>query len=285
MKRILSIILSAAAITLLCAGCGNSKKFIPGSADRFPQLNQNGQVAIVAHRGYWKCPEAGFMENTIASLRMAQEKGLWGSEFDIQLTSDDVVIVNHNKDIQKVLIWDNPYETFAKMTLKNGEHPSTLDQYLTQGEKCKTTMLVIELKKQKNLEREDVLWTKTVEALKAHNLYDPKRVIFITFSKHLCDVIAKEAPQFVNQYLNGDIAPELLAGEKINGIDYNDRIISTFPDYVKTAHSKGMSVNVWTVDQDDAMKSFIYTGVDAITTNEPMVARSVLGDKEFKLAK
>lgn len=285
MRKTLTYLVAATAALIMAAGCGSSKKFVPGTEERFPALNQNGKTAIVAHRGYWNCPEAGYMENTIASLRMAQENGLWGSEFDVQLTSDDVVIVNHNNNIQGLLIWDNPYKKFAKMTLKNGEHPSTLDQYLVQGKKCKTTMLVLELKPQKNLEREDVLWTKTVESLKAHKLYDPKRVVFITFSKHLCDRIAAEAPQFVNQYLNGDIAPETLSSERINGIDYNDKVISKHPEYVKDAHAKGMSVNVWTVNKEKDMKSFAKLCVDAITTNEPMTTRKVLGNKEFKLAK
>ena len=85
------------------------------------------------------------------------------------------------------------------MTHKNGEHPATLDEYLTQGEKCKTTVLVIELKPQKAQDREDLLWAKTVEALKAHNLYDPTRVAFISFSHHLCQKIAAEAPQFIKR--------------------------------------------------------------------------------------
>ena len=57
------------------------------------------------------------------------------------------------------------------------------------------------------------------------------------------------------------------------------------PDYVKTAHDKGMTVNAWTVNRDDTMRSLIYLGIDALTTNEPLLARKVLGNDEFKLAK
>ena len=278
-----TLILLAGTILLLgsCAG----PKFVPGSATSFPQANQQNKIGIVAHRGYWNCEAAGYMENTIASLKAAQDNGLWGSEFDIHITSDDVVIVNHNDDIQGVRIETNPYAAFRNMTLKNGEHPSTLDEYLTQGEKCATTVLVIELKPHKSQAREDLLWEKTVAALKAHNLYDPKRVAFISFSHHLCQRVAKEAPEFINQYLNGDIAPEVLAGEGINGIDYYQKVLLDNPDYVKAAHDKGMTVNAWTVNKDATMRSLFYLGIDAVTTNEPMLARQVLGDREFKLAK
>ena len=46
-----------------------------------------------------------------------------------------------------------------------------------------------------------------------------------------------------------------------------------------------MTVNAWTVNNDHNMRSLIYLGIDALTTNEPLLARKVLGDKEFKLAK
>jgi glycerophosphoryl diester phosphodiesterase len=281
MKHILPTLLCAALVLSGCAG----SKFVPGTATSFPKANQKGKTAIVAHRGYWNCEAAGYMENTIASLKAAQDNGLWGSEFDIHLTSDDVVLVNHNDNIQGVKIAENPLSVFKAMTHKNGEHPSTLDEYLTQGEKCATTVLVIELKPQKGVDREDLLWQKTVEALKAHQLYDPKRVAFISFSHHICQKIAAEAPQFINQYLEGDIAPEVLATEGINGIDYEQKVFIENPDYVQAAHDKGMTVNAWTVNKDHNMRSLIYLGIDALTTNEPLLARKVLGDREFKLAK
>ena len=281
MKHILPILLCAALVLSGCAG----SKFVPGTSTSFPKANQKGKTAIVAHRGFWNCEAAGYMENTIASLKAAQDNGLWGSEFDIHLTSDDVVLVNHNDNIQGVKIAENPLSVFKAMTHKNGEHPSTLDEYLTQGEKCATTVLVIELKPQKGVDREDLLWQKTVEALKAHQLYDPKRVAFISFSHHICQKIAAEAPQFINQYLEGDIAPDVLATEGINGIDYEQKVFIENPDYVQAAHDKGMTVNAWTVNKDHNMRSLIYLGIDALTTNEPLLARKVLGDREFKLAK
>ena len=281
MKHILPTLLCAALVLSGCAG----SKFVPGTATSFPKANQKGKTAIVAHRGFWNCEAAGYMENTIASLKAAQDNGLWGSEFDIHITSDDVVLVNHNDNIQGVKIAENPLSVFKAMTHKNGEHPSTLDEYLTQGEKCTTTVLVIELKPQKSVDREDLLWQKTVEALKAHQLYDPKRVAFISFSHHICQKIAAEAPQFINQYLEGDIAPDVLATEGINGIDYEQKVFIENPDYVQAAHDKGMTVNAWTVNKDHNMRSLIYLGIDALTTNEPLLARKVLGDREFKLAK
>ena len=43
-----------------------------------------------------------------------------------------------------------------------------------------------------------------------------------------------------------------------------------------------MSTNVWTVNKPEKMRKFIDLGIDAITTNEPLVLRDLLGEKEFK---
>ena len=48
------------------------------------------ETGIVAHRGFWNCEEAGYAKNSIAALRCAQEAGLWGSEFDVNITADRI---------------------------------------------------------------------------------------------------------------------------------------------------------------------------------------------------
>lgn len=263
--------------------CGSAKQTVGGKTG-FPADRQGGKIAIVAHRGFWDCEAAGYTQNSIASLKCAQDNNLWGSEFDVHVTSDDQVIVNHDNNIQGVLIWDNPLSTFKAMTLKNGEKPSTLDEYLTQGEKSKT-MLVLELKRQKNNERADVLFEKSIELLKAHNLFTPSRVVFISFDKYLCDRLAKEYPEFVNQYLSGDIAPSKLAAQGINGIDYEQKVFKLFPGYVEVAHNLGMSVNAWTVNKAETMKELFDLGINQLTTNDPLLARELLGKKELKAKK
>ena len=52
------------------------------------------KVGIVAHRGFWNCEEAGYAQNSVAALRQAQLAGFWGSEFDVQLTADTIVVVD-----------------------------------------------------------------------------------------------------------------------------------------------------------------------------------------------
>lgn len=265
----------AAAALLAMASCTGKTGF--------PKIDQNGKTAIVAHRGFWNCEAAGFAENSIASLKAAQDNGFWGSECDIHITTDDVILVFHNDDVDGVRIDTCEAATFAGHKLANGESIPTFDEYLTQAEKSDKTILVVELKQEITMEREDALIDKCIEALDAHNLLDPKRIVFISFSKYICDRIAAEFPEFVNQYLDGDFSPEELADGGINGFDYEKVVISKDSTIVARAHELGMSTNVWTVNQPEHMQYFIDLGIDAITTNEPLVLRELLGEKEYKL--
>lgn len=252
--------------------------------NNFPKLNQKGKIAVVAHRGFWKCEEAGFSENSIASLIAAQKAKLWGSECDIHLTKDDVVIVNHDPKIQNVKIAESTYADLMQFRLPNGECRPTFNQYLQQARKAKTK-LIIEFKKQPSAERESLLVEKTIELLKANRMYNPKKVLFITFSMYMSELIAQKCPEFVNQFLTDKnkekFSPSDIAAKQINGIDYRYPLFKKHPQWVEAAHEKGMSVNVWTVNKEDDIREMIDLGVDAITTNEPLLVRSLLGKKEF----
>jgi len=272
-------------MTALLAATSLTLAGISASAQNDASQASTGKIAIAAHRGFWESDLAGQAQNSIASLREAQNNSFWGSECDIHLTSDDVMIVNHDNSIEGKLIWDNPYSTFKAMSLKNGEHPSTFDEYLTQVEASATTVLVTEIKNQKTPERECQLVDKAIQAMKNHNIFNPSRVIFISFSLNACQYLVKQAPGFTIQYLNGDLRPAKLHEMGINGIDYEQNKLLKHPDYVTEAHSLGMSVNAWTVNTEANIQKMIDMGVDCITTNEPLLVRKMLGDRELRIPK
>ena len=230
---------------------------------------------ICAHRGFWQCKEAGNAQNSIASLRMAQENGFWGSEFDVHLTADSVVVVNHDPDLKGLQIRTHTYRELLSKRLSNGENISTLDEYLDQGAKS-SCMLVLEIKPQPTVEATLFLAETCVRSLREHDLLDPSRVMFISFSYEACKWVAQHLPGYGNQYLEGDVDPEKLHADGINGLDYHYSVFHRHPDWVKRAHALGMTVNVWTVDQKEEMLYQIYLGVDVITTNRPLLLRDLL---------
>ena len=261
----LSAAILASLVILFLSGCAKTHK-----------------IAITAHRGYWKCEEAKGAQNSVASFRLAQEFGLWGSEFDVRLTKDDKVVVNHDEDINGKRVRDFDYEEIKDEKLSNGESLCTLEDYFEQGTKSKYSVLVLELKPMGSDDADEILIQKNLQTLKDFGLDDPDKVIFISFSLYSCKRIAELCPGFTNQYLSGDIAPSELNAMGINGIDYEQGVFFEHPEWVKEAHNLGMSVNVWTVDSEENMVRLADLGVDCITTNEPALCRKVLGKAELR---
>lgn len=239
-------------------------------------------VRICAHRGFWDCKEARYTENSIASLREAQKADFWASEFDVHLTADSIVVVNHDPFIADGSpIHKTNYADLAGVPLRNGETLPTIDDYLDRGAQS-NCMLVMEFKWQDNRRQSDRMIDICLEALKSRGLFSPERVMFISFDYEACKRVAALAPGFTVQYLEGVVEPETAFADGITGIDYNQVSYHKHPDWVERAHALGMSVNVWTVDDKDEMRFLIDLGVDCITTNKPLLLRELLGDKELR---
>lgn len=238
-------------------------------------------TAIVAHRGYWNCEEAGYAQNSLAALKCAQEAGFWGSEFDVNMTSDEVLLVFHDGKINGKVIDQTPYSEFKDFRLPNGEPIPTVDEYLEQARKCPGTVLVYELKTHSTPEIEDRLVDLTIEKLGAFGLDSPDKVIFISFSINICKRLAQLMPEYTVQYLGGDYSPDDLAAMGINGIDFHFNVFKEHPDWYSAARKHSMSVNVWTVDDEKTMQEMFDMGTDMLTTDKPDIARELLGEKEL----
>ena len=263
-------------MTLLCV-----MMMLPAAAAPKNRISKN-RMGIVAHRGFWNCEEAGYARNSLAALRCAQEAGFWGSEFDVNMTSDGVLIVYHDSDVNGKKIEQHPYSEFKDIKIENGEVIPTIDMYLEQGKKYPETMLVYELKPHSCDEVEARFVEIAIENLKQHGLYDPERVMFISFSLHMCEKIATEHPQFTVQFLGSSKNPEELYELGINGVDYHHLVFTLNKKWYKTARKHDMSVNAWTVNEEKVMKKMLKMGVDQLTTDNPLEAREVM--KKIKIA-
>ena len=262
MRKILFIIMTAFA----ASGCFNHDA----------QAQSPKQTGIVAHRGFWNCDEAGYARNSVAALRCAQEAGFWGSEFDVNITADSVLIVYHDGEIDGKKIEDHPYSEFKDFKIANGETIPTIDEFLAQGKKYPATKLVYEFKPQSNPETENTFVNLAIANLAENGLLDPDRVMFISFSRNICERLARMLPGYTVQYLNSDMDPDQLHELKVNGVDYNHEVFVKNPKWYKMARKNGMSVNAWTVNKEEDMVRMIKLGVDQITTDYPLELRALL---------
>lgn len=229
------------------------------------------QTQVIAHRGFWKTE--GSAQNSIAALEKAAEERLYGSEFDVQVTLDGKLIVNHDAKFQGFVIAETPFKELKKIKLKNGEKLPTLKKYLKAGKK-QDIQLILEIKSHKSKEVEDKMAADIVKMVTKMGLQ--KQVEYIAFSLNICEQLAKLTPESEIAYLNGNLSPAELKKKGINGIDYNQKVLEKHPEWVEEAHRLGMKVNVWTVNKEDMMRKFIDMKVDYITTDYPLETQKLL---------
>ena len=234
-------------------------------------VGMQAQTQVIAHRGFWKTE--GSAQNSIAALEKAAEEKLYGSEFDVQVTLDGKLIVNHDAKFQGFVIAETPYKQLKKIRLNNGEKLPNLKKYLKKGKKL-DIQLILEIKSHKSKEVEDKMAADIVKMVKKMGL--EKQVEYIAFSLNVCEQLAKLTPESEIAYLNGDVAPAELKKKGINGIDYHYNVIEKHPEWVKEAHNLGMKVNVWTVNKEDMMNKLIDRKVDYITTDQPLETKKLL---------
>ena len=233
---------------------------------------------VVAHRGYWKAE--GSAQNSIASILHAGRIGAYGSEFDVNLTSDGVLVVNHDFTYHGLKISETPLADLRCDTLRlaNDEIIPTLDEYLAASKEYPAMKLVFELKSEGDPDYEAVALPACVEAITKQGVAD--RVEFISFSLSACKEFARLMPKNVVEYLGGEIAPAELHAMGISGIDYEYPVFYEHPEWIEEAHKLGMVVNTWTVNKEEDMRKLLELGVDQLTTNEPELAQRVI--QEFK---
>ena len=230
------------------------------------------QTQVIAHRGYWKTD--GSSQNSIRALVKADSIACYGSEFDVWLTADDVLVVNHDAVFKGVEIETSQSKDARAILLSNGENLPSLKQYLQAGKDC-TTRLVFELKPHKNRLQEAKAVIDGIMMVDRMGLND--RVEYITFSADALEEFIKYAPKGTPvYYLNGEKTPQQLHKLGAAGMDYNIRVFKKHPEWIKECHDLGMKVNVWTVNKEEDMKWCIEQGVDFITTNEPELLQKLL---------
>lgn len=250
----------------------NAKKLILTGACMMLAWICVAQTQVIAHRGFWKTE--GSAQNSIASLQKAASAKVYGSEFDVQLTSDGVIVVNHDDTIDGLTIAQTSYDQLKNLKLKNGEKLPTLEDYLNEGKKLPGVQLILEIKPHQTKEQEDKIAAQAVRMVREAGM--EKQVEYISFSMNICERIANLTPESEIAYLKSDIAPKLLHEKGINGIDYHYKALLKHPEWIKEAKSLGMKVNVWTVNKVEDMKRMIDMNVDYITTDMPLQAEQII---------
>ncbi len=142
---------------------------------------------IVAHRG---CHDSGLTENTLPAFVWCRNQNIWGIEFDIQFTSDNIPVVHHDPHCGRV--FQQPrliisQINFAELRIKIPEIPSLIEVV----QKCgKDIHFMIEIKSVLSAEQNEILANilTPIESKEDYHILSLKKEYLdsITFVNHDC---------------------------------------------------------------------------------------------------
>jgi len=249
---------------------------LAGTAEAFVLLQSPADVAgieIIAHRA----GEAYAPENTLAAVKTARQDKAGRLEFDVQRTSDDVIVVIHDADLMRIAGKDVAVASSTLAQLQqidigsrfdpkySDQRIPTLEQFL---DAAGDTPLALEIKthsKDKQTTRE------VVALLQKRGAID--RTVLISLDPELTALAHSLDPKL----RTGDLVsislgqPFTLPSEIIAP---SSGIASA--QFVATAHATGKKVWVWTLDDEALVQAAALRGVDGIITSDVPATRRAL---------
>ena len=235
------------------------------------------KTLIQAHRG----ASAYRPENTVEAFSKAMEMGADGIELDVHLSKDGEIVVAHDARLERVSNgkgYINDY-TLKKLKSLDFGKPSPNDHVC----RIPTLSEVFSLVKPSALTVNVEL--KTTERLypdlprKLLNLAGEyamgERVIYSSFNHYSLKEIKTLDPsaRIGLLYELGMVDPWVYANYVgADAIHPHYFVIAALPETVALCHEHGVKVNVWTVDEPDAIKLMLKCAVDGIITNKPDIA-------------
>jgi len=223
---------------------------------------------IAAHRG----ASRAHRENTIEAFLAAGEMGAHMVELDVRRTADGALVVHHDPVIEgSGAIIDLPAARLPS-------HVPSLDEAL---DACAGMEVNVEIKSdRKEIDYDPGQWAAgAVEAL-LQARGDADRMLVSSFDLDTIDAVHAAAPGIRTGFLYV-VTRRLPAAQVARVADAGHVAIhphhrSVTRALVAAAHTRGLSVNTWTVDDPARMRALAALGVDTIITNVPDVALAAL---------
>jgi glycerophosphoryl diester phosphodiesterase len=235
---------------------------------------RSSRPIVFAHRG------GGGLgpENTVAAFDRGLAAGADGLELDVQFSRDKIVVVHHDRTLDRTTRAQGPLNARTAVELAAVGVPALRDVLARYPH----TGIIIELK-----EPGAELALAVVDEVRAARAAD--RVCLGSFSLSALRAVRAAAPEVPTSGARFEVRMALYkswCGLSPGRVPYQafqvpeasgtTRVIS--PRFVRLAHKAGIAVHVWTVDAPDDIRRLLDWGVDGIISDRPDVAAQVAHD-------
>ena len=176
---------------------------------------KNVQTKVIAHRGYWKTD--GSAQNSVTSFLKADSIGSYGSELDVWLTADSVLIANHDRVFKGLAMETSLSGDILATRLGNGEYIPSFEAILGAMRKTSGTRLILEIKNLKDKSKYPYEVGLVARLLEKYGVAD--RTEIIVFAHELGTECIRQMPGTRVFHLNGDLTPAELKERGYAGMD------------------------------------------------------------------
>ena len=231
-----------------------------------------------AHRG--ACAYAP--ENTIPAFLLALEQGAIAIELDVKLTGDGEVVVLHDQTVNRTSNGKGDLRNYSFSQLKRlnansgfeDQYPKTQIPTLAEVFEAVGPEIWINIELTNYASPQDDLVVKVVKLIRQTNRHP--RVLFssfnpITLRKAMSLALEIPAGLLASPGLSGLVArrylPQLMTCQAIH--PYSTDVTVSL---IKSAHFAGRRVHCWTVNDEELMTALFKLGVDAVFTDDPILA-------------
>ena len=275
---------------------------------------KNQKPLVIAHRGARSLAP----ENTLAAARKAFEIGADMWELDVAVTADGELILMHDDTLERTCnasqvyidrlpwnVWEftlaeiqaldcgswfnvqDPFQHIAagnvSLESKNsyeGEKAPTLREAL-EYTKANQWRVNIEIKQQPDAATARVAVEKTVALVEELDLDTDAQAVISSFEHAYLEHVHEINPQLPIQLLTTKAIPkpdDYLA--KYDTRSFNPKLTAWSYEELKEMSDRGILFNVWTVNEEEAMKALIQANVQGIITDFPQVLLKLLAERK-----
>ncbi|MCC6867896.1 MAG: hypothetical protein IT522_03655 [Burkholderiales bacterium] len=223
-------------------------------------------------------------ENTLPGFRHALARGITSFEFDVHLSADDQLVVIHDPTVDRTTNGSGAIATMGVAELRRLDARSifpqwpepawvpTLTEVLDLVAGADDMEIEIKTDRPPRLQRVAEL---VLAAIDRYGIAD--RVAVTSFDPVALEAVAQRAPGqrrgFIAKY---ETAEDLATAVRVGATQCAIPLKTGLPERVREAHAAGMRVTGWQGNTRDDVRTLLAWGVDAITSDYPTLARTVL---------
>lgn len=229
----------------------------------------NKKPLMIAHRGLSSFEK----ENTMAAFIAGGNHTYYGMECDIHVTKDNVIVVCHDSNLERVsgvnlIIEESTYEEIQQVNLydvkKENNWPylkvPTFEEYLD----CCIRYNKVAVIEFKFLFKEEDVY-RVIEIVKSRNYLD--KCVFISFVYENLTFVRKYDSNINVQFLLAEYKDELIERCIKESVDIDIHYSLLNQERIDYLHQNNLKINVWTVDDPEIGEKLSEMKVDFITTN------------------